>query len=387
MNIASVETVVVRLPTRRRHVWASSQQAIGSAYVIVRVKAEDARYEGWGEAPVLPDWGGDFGQYGGEAAGTVTSLIEHYLGPACVGQDCFALEALHARWDRLVRGNPYAKAALDVALHDLQGKLLGLPVYQLIGGLVRDRVPLAHSLGIMDVAAAVDEAKAVVETEGVKAIKLKVGRDPAHDVALIRAVRRAIGDRIPIRIDANQGYRTPKEALWMLERVADCDVWFLEQPCEGIEQLAKVARMTRVPIMADESVWTVRDVFRLHELQAAEMVSLYYTKPGGLFRAKQVAAACQAAGLLCDVNGSLETGIGNAANVHLAASTPVVVIPGSITVPAPAEKQPTRLAGRFYLDDIIKEPYAFEDGCLVVPHGPGLGVELDEEKLARYRVA
>jgi muconate cycloisomerase len=221
--------------------------------------------------------------------------------------------------------------------------------------------------------------------EGIRTIKLKIGREPERDVDLVRQVRAAVGDGVALRVDANQGYPTAKIGLQVTRRMEQYGIWFMEQPVEGIEGLARIAQAVDTPIMADESAWTPQDVLALHRAGAAEMISLYYTKPGGLLRAKRVAAVAEAAGMACDINGSMEMGVGNAANLHLAAATPGITIPGSITINQPAEQPVTRIAGHFYLDDVIREPLGYVDGCLLVPDGPGLGVEIDPAKLERYR--
>jgi len=385
MKIARIETFRVGLPRRRVHRWAFNNVAAGSDYVIVRITADDG-ISGLGEAPALPDWGGDYGTHDGEYSVGVVDVIERWLAPVLIGQDPFQLDVLHARMDAVIRGHPYAKAAIDVALYDLKGRALGVPVYELLGGLVRREVPLAHSIGLMEIEPALAEIAAVVE-EGVRTIKLKVGVDPERDVELVRRTRELVGPEIRIRVDANQGYPTPKLALQVLRRMEAYDIWFMEQPVMGVENLARISEATDVPIMADESAWTPHDVLRILQLRAADMISLYYTKPGGLYPAKQVAAVAEAGGLPCDVNGSAETGIGNMANLHLAASTRNVTLPGSIPVSAPAGRRPTKMAGHYYTDDLITEPYEFRDGAFIVPDRPGLGVELDEEKLRRYRVA
>ncbi len=122
------------------------------------------------------------------------------------------------------------------------------------------------------------------------------------------------------------------------------------------------------------------------ERRAADMISLYTTKPGGLFKAKKVAAVAEAAGLPLNVNGSHETGVGNAANLHLVASTAAVTEAGVFPVTSLRDDQPTTLAGKMYLDDIVTRAFEYPDGCLLVPNRPGLGVELDMSKVAEYRV-
>src|ERR1051325_4450542 len=216
--------------------------------------------------------------------------------------------------DRAVKGYPYAKAAVDIALYDLAGKALGVPVYDLLGGCYRHRIPVAHSIGLMEIDKAVDEAKQV-KSERIKTIKLKVGQKPERDVELVRRIREAVGGDTLITVDANQGYDSPKTAINVIRAMEDYAIHFMEQPVEGIDAMAQVATSVNTPIMADESAWTPHDVREIAQKKAAEIISLYTTKPGGLYKAKTVAAVAEAAGLRCNVNGSGETRGGNAANL------------------------------------------------------------------------
>ena len=382
MKIAALETFVVSLPVRRPHTWAGNFSPPGRGYVVLKLTLEDGTV-GWGEAQVLKDWGGEYGTRSGESHETTRVVIGELLAPIVIGEDVREIENVHAKMDRLVRGYPYAKAAIDVAMHDCVGKLCGVPVYQLLGGLVRRAVALAHSIGLMEIEVALAEAQAVVD-EGITTLKVKVGVDAARDIELVRRLRQTLGPDVRLRVDANQGYRTWKEALRVIRAMAEYDIWYMEQPCEGLENMARVAQNTDVPIMADESAWSAHDVLRLIEWKAAEMVSVYYTKPGGLMKAKKLLAIAETGGLLCDINGSGEMGIGNAANLHLAASSRIIELPGTIPVTSTAEIVRTKVAGHKYLDDIIRVPFEYRDGCMLVPDGPGLGIEVDEAKLRKY---
>ncbi len=384
MQITGIETMQINLPTRRVHTWAGNIAPVGRGYIIVKLIVEGG-IVGLGEAQVLKDWGGDHGSKYGESPETTKVVIHEYLAPLLIGEDVRHIAQLHMKMDRHVRGYPYAKAALDVSMHDAVGRIYGVPVYQLLGGLARREIPIAHSLGLMETAAAVTEAQQAVD-EGIKTIKVKIGVDAERDIDLVKKIRRAVGPDINIRVDANQGYQTWKEALRVTQLMAESDIWFMEQPVEGLEGMARIAQATTVPIMADESAWNAYDVLRIIQMQAADMLSVYYTKAGGFLKAKKLLAVAETGGLRCDINGSAEMGVGNAANLHLAASSQIIDIPGSIPVTALADKSPTVIAGHMYLDDIITEPYAYQDGCLVVPDGPGLGIELDEPKVAKYRV-
>jgi muconate cycloisomerase len=223
-------------------------------------------------------------------------------------------------------------------------------------------------------------------TSGITTLKVKVGIDAKRDIELVRRLRAAVGPDVKLRVDANQGYKSWKEALQVTRVMQGENIWYMEQPCEGLENMARVAQNTDVPVMADESAWTAHDVLRIIQFQAAEMLSVYYTKPGGLLKSKKLLAVAEAAGLRCDINGSGEMGIGNAANLHLAASSAIIDLPGTIPVTSTAQIVRTKVAGHKYLDDIIEEPFIYRDGCMLVPEGPGLGITVNEAKLDQYSV-
>jgi muconate cycloisomerase len=384
MKITQIETIPIRLPTRRVHQWASLTTPIG-VYVIIKLHTDEGLI-GLGEAPVLKDWGGDHGKYFGETPQTTIHIINDILAPVLAGQDPCRFEALHVLMDKAVKGYPYCKAAIDAALYDVAGKKFAIPAYLLLGGLVRERVPIAHSLGLMDIDKAVDEAMQA-KAEGIRTIKLKGGVEQKRDIELVRRIREAIGPELNICVDANQGYPTAKAAVKITKAMEKYDLLYMEQPVEGIDQMAEVTRRVDTPIMADESAWTPQDVIEIIREKAADMISIYTTKPGGMFKAKNVAAVAEAAGLKCNVNGSVETGVGNAANVHLAASTGVVTYGSVVPVSTPKGKGKGGIAGIYYQDDIIVEPFAYSDGDIIVSSKPGLGIELDEDKLKYYRVA
>lgn len=384
MKISSVETIRVAIPPRRPHRVTFDRGGIMGRYVIIRLLTDQGVF-GLGEATVLPMWGGDHMRYFGESPGTTVHMVTDYLVPAILGQDPFDIEAIHAIMDRTVKGYPYAKAAIDMALYDIMGKALGVPVYRLLGGLSRGEARLAHSLGIMETAEAVAEATAVV-AEGIRTIKVKVGIDPARDVEVIRELRKVLPSEIDITVDANQGYSSPKLAIRTIQRMCEYGISMAEQPVEGLDAMAEVRAAVPCLVMADESAWTPQDILEIKIKGAADVFSLYTTKPGGLFKAKKVAAVAEAAGMVCNVNGSIETGVGNAANLHLVVSTGIVTLANVFPVTTLKGREQTKLAGIYYLDDIVREPFPYANGAVRVPGRPGLGIDLDEERLAKYRV-
>jgi muconate cycloisomerase len=384
LKIRGGEIFLVALPIRRPHHWVGHTARLGEGYVVLRLELESG-IVGWGEAQVIGTWGGDHGARYGETPRMTATAIKDVLIPAVTGHDVTEIEQLHARMDRVLRGYPYAKAAIDVAVHDAIGKIYGVPVYQLLGGKVRDGVALAHSIGLMDAAAAEREAAEVI-AEGITTIKVKIGVEVERDIAVVAAVRGAIGTAGKIRVDANQGYRSWREAVRAISAMEKYDLVYAEQPVEGLRAMAQVSARINVPVMADESAWSAHDVLEIVRLDAAQMLSVYYTKPGGLAPSKRLLAVAGAASLPCDINGSAEMGIGVAADLHLAVSSPEIMLPGTIPVTSTAEAIVTKVAGRKYLDDLIKTPFRFDKGLLYVPDGPGLGIEVDEAKIAKYRI-
>jgi muconate cycloisomerase len=343
----------------------------------------DEGVTGWGEAPAGATWGGAAMRYYGETPQTVRHIIGDYLGPALDGCDPGQFGVVHGRMDAAVKGHPYAKAAVDMACYDAAGKALGVSVADLLGGRQRAGIEVAHSLGIMDLERCYAEAEQAV-AEGARTIKCKTGLDPERDVTLVREVRRLVGPDVKIRVDGNEGYGSVHEAIATTLRQEEYDLLLCEQPVAGAANLARVARRITSPVMADESAWTVQDILELDAADAAACFSCYVTKPGGLFRARQQAELAAALGMPCDIGGSIETGIGNAANLALGVSMPNATLPSVCPVSRPAGSSGPAIAGVYYTDDLITEPFRFTNGLVLPPEGPGLGIEVDREKLTRY---
>ena len=383
-TIQSVETILVQLPTRREHKWTGLTEVIGR-YLLVRMTDSDGRV-GWGEAPALKDWGGEFGRYFGESTLISKAVIENYLAPALVGVDLGNFAEMHARMDAAIKGYPYSKAALDFAAYDVTGKWLGVPVHMLLGGRVRSHVAVTHSIGLIPIAEAEKEV-AKVAAEGIKTIKIKIGVDPKRDIEIVRVIRNAVGDEMELCVDANEGYSTPGEAISTVKAMDKYRLKYVEQPVMGIERIAEVARAIDPPVMADESAWNAHDVIQISEHRAAQIVSIYTTKPGGLYKAMEVAAVCRAAGIICNVNGSVETGVGNLANIHLAAAAPAATLSCVVPVSTPAEWQTGQVGGIYYLDDLITAPMKLVNGAIEVPTAPGMGIDVDLAKIEKYRVS
>lgn len=382
MKISTITVHLVKLPARRDHNWASKMSTPIGHHAIVEIHTEEGLV-GWGEAPAGATWGGAHMRYYGESPETVQVVVRDLLSPVLIGQDPLAISILHARMDQSVKGHPYAKAAVDIACYDLAGKELGLPISTLLGGAHRDSIEVAHSLGIMPLDLCYAEAEEAV-AEGALTIKCKTGLEPERDVTLVRELRRRLGEKINIRVDGNEAYGSVAEAVAVTKAQEEYNILLCEQPVVGAVAMGRVAARIESPVMADESAWTTHDLLELDKYDAAQCISLYVTKPGGLYRARQVGDLAEDLGMYCDIGGSIETGIGNAANLHLGAATRIARLPSVCPVSQPEGSGGPRIAGVYYLDDLIAEPLRFSDGRVYVPQGPGLGIQVDRAKLERY---
>lgn len=381
ISVERVETIVVRLPARSDFRWLSLSRPLGE-FVLVRLSGDGV--EGWGEVVGLRDWGDADGRRHGETPATICSIVHEYLAPRLL-EDPLTLGAMAGRVDEVVVGNPYAKALLDIAAHDLVGRAYGVPAYALLGGRVRDAVPVAHMLGLMPEDEALAEGKAAID-DGVTALQVKGGQDIDRDVSLIAGLRDALGAGVFLRLDANGGYIGRVPARHALEALAEAGADLVEQPLLGLANLEEVHAGSPVSVMADEACWSPADALELAGRRAVDALSVYVGKAGGMARAREVCTIARAAGLPHDLNGALELGIGNAANLHVALSSPAELLPSVIPVNAPAGASPTATAGRYFDDDVVTQAFAYRDGSLFASERPGLGVEVDHEKVDHYCV-
>ncbi|MBV9521364.1 MAG: hypothetical protein JO010_01140 [Alphaproteobacteria bacterium] len=227
------------------------------------------------------------------------------------------------------------------------------------------------SIHIAPVAEMIDQAKAALK-RGFKGVKIKLGIDPKHDVEAVRAIREAVGPQATIRTDANMGWRSRREALAIIEKLAPLAIHSVEQPlpADRLEDLAWLRERSPVPIMLDESVWGVDDARRVIAAGAADIINVYVSEAGGLRNAARIFAMAEAAGIECTIGSMPELGIGTAAQMHLAVAMPELLGPSDV-------------CGVLYnAESLIQETLAIHEGISGIPDGPGLGVTLDEKRLA-----
>jgi L-alanine-DL-glutamate epimerase-like enolase superfamily enzyme len=371
LKITRIETIPIRVPLKAEFAIRSGRGGAHtvSPFLLVKVHTDEGVI-GVGEASCTPRWSG-------EDQVTGAHLIRTYLEPLLIGEDPTRIEHLTAKFRLAFAGNYFTKSAVEMALWDIAGKVANKPVYEMLGGRLREFVPTKWSVSGVQPEKAAEIARWAIG-KGFKAMKVKVGIEPDGDVARVRAVREAIGPQIKLGVDANGGWGA-EDAVKTIERLCEFNIYFAEQPVspEDVAVMADVRKKIRVPVIADESVYTLQDAMTLARLGAADVLSIYVGKAAGIGPAKKIADFAQKAGLKSTVGSNLELGVGSAAMVHLAIAC------GGIN----AEEFPCDIIGPFYYqDDIVRMPLAIVPGR-AEPNGlPGLGVELDEEKISKYRV-
>jgi muconate cycloisomerase len=373
MKITRVETIPVRVPIKPELAIRSGRGGshTESPFLLVKLHTDDGIL-GLGEASCTPRWSG-------EDQTTAAHFINAYFAPLLTGETVDDVDRLSAKFQAAVAGNYFTKAAVEMALWDLLGKARGKPVCELFGPPRRDSVPTKWSVSGVEPARAADIATWAV-AQGFTTMKVKVGLDPDTDLARVRAVRVAVGAQIRLGVDANGSWRTPPTAIDSIRRLHDeCGIYFAEQPVPAGDQqaMAEVRRNVPVPIIADESVFTLDDAIALARAEAADAFSIYVGKAGGIGPARRIAAFAHSAGLQCTIGSNLEMGVGAAAMIHLALSTPAI----------DADAYPCDIIGpMFYEDDVLSQSLSIAGGSARPLEQPGLGVALDDEKLEKYRV-
>ena len=369
MKITDIRCVPVLCP-RKRNFGGATRTALGVAavsdYTIVFVET-DAGITGLGEADSV------FKRRGALLRHDLTAA----LVPAVIGEDPFRIAAIVQKMDQTLDGVEEAKAAIEMALWDIVGKALDTPVYNLLGGKVRDRVPLSYSIPFGDPKDIAALARERVEW-GNRTVKVKVGsEDSARDIAAVKLVREAIGPDVKLRVDGNMGWQTTKQAIRVIREMEKHNLELVEQPlaAHDLDGLAEVRRAITVPLMADESIRNPRSAMQVIRRQAADIANVYVTEAGGLLNASRIFAMCEAANIPCMIGSMPEFGIGTAAQIHLGVA---------MTNLGPDSDACGVL---YHQEDLLKNPLRIENGFSYPPEGPGLGVEIDMAVLEKWNKA
>ena len=364
MKIIKVETFQVRVPSQGAYRMALGVHD-GLRSIIVRVHTDEG-IVGIGEAHE------GVGGYSSETLGTMNAVITQAYAPLLIGRDVVP-EQLATEVAAVRRGNLFARCAVETALFDALGRLRKLPIVNMLGGPVRTRLALSGSIGIDEPEVMAKKAAAFAEA-GYTTVKVKVGTpDLVGDLARVRAVRGAVGDKVAIRLDANAGF-TPTDALTFIRGLADLAIEYVEQPvaAENLDAMAKLTRLAIVPILADESVHTPEDAYRLISAGAADAIKIKISKVGGYIAARKIIDIAEAAGIKLVIGQGICSSLEAAAEAHLACAYPHVY-------PVAEMVGPAKLQG-----DLVTPAFDLKSGYLDLPRGAGLGVELSEEALRKY---
>lgn len=365
--IERIETLIVDLPTIRPHKLAMhtmQQQTL----VILRLKCSDG-IEGIGEATTIGGLA-----YGYESPESIKANIDTHLAPALLGLCASNVNAAMLKLDKIAKGNTFAKSGIESALLDAQGKRLGLPVSELLGGRVRDSLEVAWTLASGNTAQDIAEAQHMLEIRRHRIFKLKIGANALQqDLNHVIAIKRELGENASVRVDVNQ-YWDESQALYACRVLGENAIDLIEQPISRINRGGQIRLNQRspAPIMADESIESVEDAFSLAADGAASIFALKIAKNGGPRAVLRTAQIAEAAGIALYGGTMLEGSVGTLASAH-----------AFITL-----KQltwGTELFGPLLLtEEIVSQAPRYSDFQLHVPHTPGLGLTLDEQQLARF---
>lgn len=367
MKITQVETYRIKIPSKGDYRMARGvHNAMRS--VVVRIHT-DTGIIGVGEAHQ------GVAGYSSETLGTMDAVIREVYGPLLVGREIEAVEALAAEIGFARRGNLFARCAVETALFDALGRARGLSIATMLGGPVRRRLELSGSIGI-DEPAVMAEKAATLVAAGYRTIKVKVGTpNIAQDLVCVRQVRKAVGDAVAIRLDANAGW-SYTDALTFIRGLGDLGIEYVEQPvgAEYMDGMVKLTRLAIVPILADESVHTPDDAYRVISAGAVDAIKIKISKVGGYIAARKIVDICEASGTKLVIGQGICSSLEAAAEAHLACAYPHVC-------PVAEMVGPTKLK-----DDLIDPGLDLGNGYLELPDGPGLGVTLSDAALRRYTI-
>lgn len=364
MKIERIEAIPYSIPYSHPLRFASGEVS-AAEHVLVRIHTDDG-VVGIADTPPRP-------YTYGETQASIISVLTEIFGPQLIGLDPMDREKAQRIMGRTVN-NPTAKGAVDIALWDVVGKSLGVPVHKLLGGYA-DSMRVSHMLGFRPADELLDEALRFRETFGITTFKLKTGRRPLSlDVEAVRVLREGLGGDVEIYLDANRGW-TANEALDVLERTQGMGLTMLEEPCDASEVMSRrrLVRLSPIPIVGDESVPTPGDVAR--ELMSGGCSAICIkTARSGFTQAKEILDLCSGLGVDVTMGNQIDTQIGSLATVTFGA----------------AHEVSQRRAGELsnYLDmadDLLAEPIDIRDGAIRVRETPGVGAEIDDDKLTRYR--
>ena len=363
MRIVRIESMIVEVPLREPVTGVHGVTAVQQS-VLVRVLGDDG-VEGWGDVDPTPG-------YTLESVDDIAAGVDR-LAPALRGADAFNVQRALAMMDATLAGGFEAKAAVEMALLDLKGKALGVPVHSLLGGRLIDEVLLNAWIGAVAPAQAAHEARQWL-ARGFTTAKIKVSGPGGEGRERVAAVRDAVGSRMALRVDFNESL-TPGEAVPVIRALVPYDLTLVEQPVprDRIDALAVIRRQITIPLMADESVTSPASLIEIVKREAADIVKVKAMKQGGMLRTRSMIDCAEAAGLRVVIGHGFGLTLSTLAEATLAAMS-AAVLPGCEAV------GPLKMSG-----DVVTDPIDLGHGVVKLPDTPGLGATVDPDALARHR--
>jgi len=363
LKIKGIEKYPVYIPFKRVHK-ISLGRAGGREILLIRIHT-DQGITGVGEAIAHP-------AFSGETLGGLLGAIQ-YLEASLMGKNSLNINEILMLMDKTLYGNYGAKAAIEMALFDIIGKYLQAPLCDLLGGKLQDRFPLSRSASQSNLEEDLKDVKQYLK-DGYKIIKIKVGvLTVEQDIERVKAIREMIGPHISLRADANTSWDVPS-ALRFIQGVDDYRLTFIEQPIsrEDVDGLAHLRSKSSTPILADEAAATEHDILKIIEKKAADFISVKVIKSGGIVKSRRIAALAECAGIKCYLGSQIETSVGTSASLHFVLSAHEFRYGGEIYGPI------------FFVEDVVKKSLKIDRGYIYPPDEPGLGVELDMDKIKKF---
>ena len=368
VTIDSIQTLLVDLPTIRPHQLSMTTMK-GQTLMLVRIHCSDGSV-GIGEGTTIGGLA-----YGAESPESMKLNIDTYFTPLLLGQPADQVPFLMQQLETAIRGNRFAKSAIETALYDALGQRLNLSVAELLGGNLRKSLPVAWTLASGDTAKDIDEAEEMLARRRHRIFKLKIGtRDVAKDIAHVAAIKKALGDRGAVRVDVNMAW-SELEARYGVDGLADVGCELVEQPVACADALKRLTAQAKIAIMADELLVGPASAFELAKNNAAHVFAIKVEQSGGLRASQKVAAIAEAANIELYGGTMLEGAIGTVASAHAFATFHAL-------------QWGTELFGPLLItEEILATPLVYENFELQIPQGPGLGIALDEERVQFFNRA
>lgn len=363
MKITSIEIFAIRLPLKEPFI-ISYHTYNDMPSIIVKIETDNGLV-GYGEG--TPDE-----HVTGETWESTYSVLNHTIGPLILGENPFQIERIHEKMNQAIYAATTAKAAIDIACYDLMGKATNQPIYNLLGGRYHDILEIPKVISILSPIAMANEATSAIK-EGYKTLKLKVGTDKNLDIQRIRAVRDAVGSSIPIKVDANQGWVNSSDTMHVLQKIADCNIDWIEQPvlASDIDGLKEIKQKTNIPVMIDEGLHGYNEMREIIVKRAVDKVNIKLMKCGGLYPAMHLVHQAELGGLTCQVGSMVESAIASAAGLHLSIAKKAI--------------QSNELVGPLMFSQDLAH-IKYEIPYVYLSEQSGLGIEIDITTLINLTV-